>query len=100
MTLRTFLPRLTKLLKSTKSRGLLKPLPSAGFFASQVNLQASKFEQDALWTQLASHLKEGDFTLADAGTCNYGILDARLPSTHMTQSFYSSIGFATGATLG
>jgi pyruvate decarboxylase len=51
---------------------------------------------------LGRFLQPNDILLAEAGTAQFGMPDARFPSDtkYITQTFYSSIGYTVGACLG
>jgi pyruvate decarboxylase len=58
--------------------------------------------QSWIWDRIGGFLQPGDILLAESGTAQFGMPDARFPAniTYITQLFYSSIGYAVGSCLG
>lgn len=84
----------------SKPKGVLKPLPNAGFPKVDFDLNADHLEQDKFWPQVVRCLKPDDISISETGTSSFGILDTKLVSAHQSQVLYGSIGWATGASVG
>ena len=59
-------------------------------------------KQDAFWAAVSGAFQDGDIIMADAGTCSFGVIDAKLAKNAVLRSqvLWGSIGFAGGAVLG
>lgn len=62
----------------------------------------SEITQDWAWTRIAEYLKDDDILLVESGTAQFGIPDGKFPKNlkFLTQTYWSSIGYALPATLG
>ncbi|KAF2796696.1 pyruvate decarboxylase [Melanomma pulvis-pyrius CBS 109.77] len=58
--------------------------------------------QSWIWRRIGSFLRPGDILIAESGTAQFGLPDAKLPEnvTYLTQVYYGSIGYSVPACLG
>jgi pyruvate decarboxylase len=58
--------------------------------------------QSYLWQRLGKFLTPNDIIIAEAGTAQFGSVDATFPDNviYITQIYWSAIGYSVGACLG
>ncbi|KAF1981083.1 pyruvate decarboxylase [Aulographum hederae CBS 113979] len=102
-----FLPVLKKLVveleKSPKEYNLPRPQNWSTIETPVLSsLTAGPITQDYIWQRLGRFLRPNDILLTEAGTAQFGMPDATFPANiqHVTQTFWSSIGYTVGACLG
>ena len=98
----TALGALIPLVRDLAAHGGATPRQSTPLTPELAADATEPLSQDALWTEVASFLREGDVVLADQGTSFYGVSTHRLPSgvTFIGQPLWASIGYTLPATLG
>lgn len=83
-----------KLPKVTKKSLPPRPVPK--------DVDSDQIVQSWIWGRIGEFLRPGDVLLAESGTAQFGMPDAKFPEniTYITQQFFSSIGYSVGGCLG
>jgi len=92
-----------ELKKEPNAYSLPRPQAEPKIQAPVLNAATSgKIEQSYTWQRLGRFLQPNDIVLAESGTAQFGMPDAKFPPStrYITQIFWSSIGYTVGACLG
>jgi pyruvate decarboxylase len=94
--LRRFVGKVDSIVLPTPKLPVLPPLPTPK------DIGAGTIAQSWLWKRLGQFAKSEDIIVAEAGTAQFGFIDAPLPgkTTYITQIYYGSIGYSVGSCLG
>jgi len=98
--MKSLLSSLVEKISKAKLPKVTKPTLPPRPIASDIN--SEDVVQSYIWGRIGEFLRPGDVLLAESGTAQFGMPDAKFPDnvTYITQQFYSSIGYTVGSTLG
>ena len=94
---------LRKLIESAEHINLPNPkLPVFPPAPTPKDIDAKIITQSWFWTRIGQFAKPKDIIVAEAGTAQFGFMEAPFPAqiNYITQIYYGSIGYSVGSCLG